>query len=69
MQDYFKKGSESCLVDELEWVDHVRKCIGDKICPKCGSELYPQKQNKFKKAGDPHFFLCLYCGWNDYVGI
>lgn len=67
MNHELKEKLDTQVIDESDWVDYVYNCVTENICPKCGTELYQQNQSIKKNKSDPNLYICLYCGWNDYV--
>lgn len=53
--------------DKPGGIHFLLACIAEHICPKCGREIYSHAGGAERIPGDPIFYICLECGWNDYV--
>ncbi len=54
-------------IEEKDWVEFVLNCVVADICPGCGSGLHRQQDSSRRPSGEPRFYMCIYCGWSDYV--
>lgn len=55
------------LSKKKEGINFLLACIADRICPKCGQDIYSHEGVVDRAPGEPIFYMCLDCGWNDSV--
>lgn len=74
MNEILSKHTKNAFISEeidysekTEGLRFLLYCIENRICPKCSQDIYSYEGVKNRKPGDPILYICLDCGWNDYV--
>ncbi len=67
MNSTIREQPRAIPTDETERLNYILGCIDSCICPKCGHSIQCRDNVDSKRYGEPSFYLCIHCGWNDFV--